>query len=48
MKQNCKKNQTEFKVKEKVIKKKDKLYVKLKGYNNSCNHLIDKRYHYKK
>ena len=38
MKQNCKKNQTEFKVKEKVIKKKDKLYVKLKGYNNSCNH----------
>ena len=33
-------------LKEKVIKKKgDKLYVKLKGYNNSFNSWIDKKRH---
>ena len=36
-------NQQEFRV-EKVIKRKtDKLYVKLKGYNNYFNSLIDKK-----
>ena len=35
--------QNEFRI-EKVIKKKgDKLYVKWKGYNNSCNRWIDKK-----
>ena len=40
-------NQAEFRV-EKVIKKKgDKLYVKMKGHENSFNSCIDKtRYHY--
>ena len=38
-----KKNQTESRI-EKVIKsKRDKLYVKWKGYNNSFNRWIDKR-----
>ena len=36
-------NQKEFRI-EKVIKKKgDKLYVKLKGYNNSFNNCINKK-----
>ena len=36
-------NQTEFRI-EKVIKRKvDKLYVKWKGYGNSCNSWIDKK-----
>ena len=36
-------NQEEFRI-EKVIKKKsDKLYVKWKGYDNSCNIWIDKK-----
>ena len=42
-KQLQKKNQEEFTI-EKVIKKKgDKLYVKWKGYDNSCNSWIDKK-----
>ena len=42
---NCKKkNQKEFRV-EKVIKRKgDKLYVKWKGYFNTLNSWIDKKY----
>ena len=33
-----------YRVQEKVIRKKgDKLYVKLKGYNNSFNSWIDKK-----
>ena len=37
-------NQKEFRI-EKVIKKKvDTLYVKWKGYNNSFNSWIDKKY----
>ena len=36
-------NQQEFRI-EKVIKKKaDKLYVKWKGYDSSCNSWIDKK-----
>ena len=44
IKKNCKKaNQQEFRI-EKVIKKKgNKVYVKLKGYNNSFNSWIDKK-----
>ena len=38
-----KSNQKDFRI-EKVIKwKGDKVYVKLKGYNISCNSLIDKK-----
>ena len=38
-------HQAEFRV-EKVIKRKDdKLYVKWKGYDNSFNSWIDKKYH---
>ena len=37
-------NQKEFRI-EKVIKRKgNKLYVKWKGYNNSCNSWINKKY----
>ena len=37
-------NQKEFRI-EKVLKKKgDKLYVKWKGYDNSFNSWIDKKY----
>ena len=37
-------NQKEFRI-EKVLKKKgDKLYVKRKGYDNSFNSWIDKKY----
>ena len=36
-------NQTEFKVEKSIKKKKDKLYVKWKGYNNSIKSLIDKK-----
>ena len=35
-------NQQEFRI-EKVIKKKEKLYVKWKGYDNSFNSWIDKK-----
>ena len=36
-------NQKDFRI-EKVIKRKgNKLYVKWKGYNNSCNSRIDKK-----
>ena len=45
MKKNCKKetNQEEFRI-EKVIKRKEgKLYVTLKGYDNSFNSWIDKK-----
>ena len=42
-KQNCKKNQKEFRV-EKVIKTKgDKLYVKLKGCDSSFNSWVDEK-----
>ena len=45
-KKNCekkKKNPKEFRV-EKVIKRNgDKLYVKWKGYDSSCNSWIDKK-----
>ena len=41
MKKNCKK---EFRI-EKVLKRKgDKLYVKWKGYDNSFNSWINKKY----
>ena len=43
MKQNCKKNQTKFRV-EKVIKGKDnKLYIKWKCYYSSFNSWIDQK-----
>ena len=43
MKNNCKKNQTQFRV-EKVIKRKgEKLFVKWKGYDHSFNGWIDKK-----
>ena len=44
MKKNCKKtNQKEFRC-EKVIKRKgNKIYVKWKGYDSSCNSWIDKK-----
>ena len=43
MKQNCKKNQTNFRV-EKVIKGKDnKLYIKWKCYYSSFNSWIDQK-----
>ena len=43
MKKDCKKlNQREFKI-AKVIKRKDKLYVKQKGYDNSFNSWIGKK-----
>ena len=44
MKKNCKKtNQKEFRC-EKVIKRKsNKLYVKWKGYDSSCNSWIDNK-----
>ena len=39
-------NQTKFRV-EKVIKRKDdKLYVKWKGYDNSFNNWLIKKFHY--
>ena len=46
MKKNCKQktSQKEFRI-EKVLKiKGDKLYVKWKGYNNSFNNWINKKY----
>ena len=45
MKKNCQKtSQEKFRI-EKVLKRKgDKLYVKLKGYDNSFNSWINKKY----
>ena len=37
-----KNNKKEFRT-EKILKTKNKLYVKLKGYDNSCNSWIDKK-----
>ena len=36
-------NQTEFIVEKVIKRKRDKLYVKRKGYNNSFNSLINKK-----
>ena len=45
MKKNCKKAIQEKIRIEKVLKRKgDKLYVKWKGYDNSFNSWIDKKY----
>ena len=37
-----KKNQEEFRIKEVIKRKDDKLYVKWKGYNNSFNRTDEK------
>ena len=37
-------NQKEFRIEKKLKKKGDKLYVKRKGYDNSFNSWIDKKY----
>ena len=36
-------NQREFRIEKALKKKGDKLYVKWKGYENSCNSWIDKK-----
>ena len=36
-------NQKEFKVEKEIKRKGDKLYVKWKGYDNSCNSWINKK-----
>ena len=36
-------NQQEFRIEKKVKKKRDKLYVKWKGYDSSFNSWIDKK-----
>ena len=36
-------NQKEFRIEKVLRKKRDKLYVKWKGYDNSCNSWIDKK-----
>ena len=46
-KKNCKtqvKKKKEFRI-EKIKKKRDRLFVKWKGYNNSFNSWIDKKIH---
>ena len=44
MKKNCKKtNQEEFGIEKVIRRKRDKLYVKWKGYDNSSNSWIDKK-----
>ena len=43
-KKNCKKqNQKEFRVEKVITRKRDKLYVKWKGYDSSFNSWIDKK-----
>ena len=44
MKKNCKKNPTKFRIEKVIKKKRDKLYVKWNGYDNSFNSWIDKKY----
>ena len=44
MKKNCKKNQQKFRIEKVIKKKRDKLYVKWNGYDNSFNSWIDKKY----
>ena len=44
MKRNCKKNPTKFRIEKVIKKKRDKLYVKWNGYDNSFNSWIDKKY----
>ena len=44
MKKNGKKtNQNEFRIEKVIKKKKKKLYIKCKEYNNSFNYWIDKK-----
>ena len=42
-KKSQKRNQEEFKIEKTIKKKRNKLYVKWKGYNNSFNSWIDKK-----
>ena len=43
-KKNCrKKNQEEFRIEKVIKRRRNKLYVKQKGYNNSFNSWIDKK-----
>ena len=42
-KQLQKTNQQEFRIENLIKKKSDKLYVKWKGYDSSCNTWIDKK-----
>ena len=43
MKKNCKKLISEFRIKEVIKRKGDKLYVKWKRYDNLFNSWIDKK-----
>ena len=45
VKKNCKKNKNleGFRIEKLIKKKRNKLYVKWKDYNNSCNSWIDKK-----
>ena len=36
-------SQQEFRIEKVITRKGDKLYVKWKGYSNSCNSLINKK-----
>ena len=44
MKKNCEKNQKKFRIEKVIKKKRDKLYVKWNGYDNSFNSWVDKKY----
>ena len=44
MKKNCEKNQQKFRIEKVIKKKRDKLYVKWNGYDNSFNSWVDKKY----
>ena len=44
MKSNYKKNQQRFRMEKLTKRKGNKFYVKWKGYNNSFNSWIDKKY----
>ena len=43
-KKNSKKSQREFRVEKVINRKGDKIYIKWKGYDNSCNSWIDKKH----